>query len=447
MPSIPSIPPVTPSSGPAGTPSPVPAGADVSPGDAGSAGTAFPPIGGGGRLPTSRAVGRTAYYRVLDLVNRLVPKAPGTVVLHSSVDVEDGVLAVIEECRRRHVDVTVLLEDPRRAATLESLAGPVRTVPLRSLRGRLRFLRASTAMTTGRLYGSRVPPASQQVVALWHGEPPTKVTGRFEGRGGLACTFAPVCSTVGRAYRAAEFGLPPLQVPIVGAPRNDRMLRADRTSVRAALLGEQADRPTLVWMPSYRVGQYGAEHRVDVAGARSGLPYSPQELRRIDDWLHERGARVVVKVHPRDAQAFAAEDHRALRVLRPGELEDRGLTLYPALAAFDGLITDMSSVWVDYLLLDRPMVFAFPDAQDYRDGRGLNLEPYEQWVPGPFAEDVDQLLAALGDVLEGRDPMADERRRARLRFHRFLDDRSTARLLDGLRLGTRPASGPAALRP
>jgi hypothetical protein len=34
--------------------------------------------------------------------------------------------------------------------------------------------------------------------------------------------------------------------------------------------------------------------------------------------------------------------------------------------------------------------------------------------------------------------MADERRRARVRFHRFLDDGSTARLLDGLRLG-RPA--------
>jgi CDP-glycerol glycerophosphotransferase (TagB/SpsB family) len=122
-------------------------------------------------------------------------------------------------------------------------------------------------------------------------------------------------------------------------------------------------------------------------------------------------------------------------VLTQGDLERQGLTLYPALAAFDALITDMSSVWVDYLLLDKPMVFAFPDSDQYRNGRGLNLEPYDQWVPGPFAQDVDSLLSALGDVIDGRDPMAEERARTRVRFHQYLDDQSTVRLLDGLGLG------------
>ena len=397
---------------------------------------AFPTIGGGGRVPSSSSSGRRLFYRGLDLLNRLLPKTPNTMVLHSSVDVEDGVLAVIDECRSRGVRPIVLMEDTERAPLLQSLAGPVSTAPLRSLRGRLHYLRAPHVMTTGRLYGSRPPPPSQTVVSLWHGEPPTKVTGRFEGRNGLACTYAPVCSTVGRAYRAAEFDLSPLQVPIVGAPRNDRMLQADRVAVRQALLGQDAHRTTFVWMPSYRVGQYGREQRVDVAGQSPGLPFSHEDLRRVDDFLFERGARVVLKIHPRDVNSIT-EEYRAIRVLAPDELERRGLTLYPALAAFDALITDMSSVWVDYLLLDRPMIFAFPDADHYRHGRGLNLEPYEHWVPGPFTEDVDSLLVALADVLEGRDTMAEERGRARLRFHRYIDDRSTVRLLDGLQIGRR----------
>lgn len=393
--------------------------------------SAFPPIGGGGRLPSASSAGRRLVHRCLDLVNRLVPKDAGSLVLHSSVDVEDGVLAVIAECRARGVSPTVLLEDASKAAVLTTLAGPVRAVPRRSMRGRWRFLRASHVLTTGRLYGSRTPPPSQVVVSLWHGEPPTKVTARFEGRAGLACTYAPVCSTVGRAYRAAEFDLSPLQVPIVGAPRNDRMLQADAAAVRVALLGDDAHRTTFVWMPSYRVGRYGSELRVDVAGQTPGLPFSRAEVRAIDDWLFQRGARAVVKVHHRDEGGFT-DDYRALTILRHGDLERQGMTLYPALAAFDALITDMSSVWVDYLLLDKPMVFAFPDAENYRHGRGLNLEPYDRWVPGPFAEDVGSLLSALGDVIDGRDPMADERGRARVRFHQFLDDRSTARLLDGL---------------
>jgi len=274
------------------------------------------------------------------------------------------------------------------------------------------------------------------VVSLWHGEPPGKVTGRFEGRGGLLCSYAPVCSTVGRAYRAAEFNLSPLQVPIVGAPRNDRMLQADAAGVRRALLGDDADRTTFIWMPTYRVGHYDGELRVDVAG-NPGVPYTPAEIRRIDDWLVEHGARVVVKVHHRDVNSFT-DDYRAIRVLTQGDLEREGLTIYQALAAFDALITDISSVWVDHLLLDKPMVFAFPDVEAYRQGRGLNVEPYEQWVPGAFTTDVDGLLPALGDIVDGRDPMREERARARVRFHQYRDDRSTVRLLDGLGIGSAP---------
>lgn len=395
----------------------------------------FPVIGGGGKMPSAASLRRRLVYRVLDQVNRWMPKKPDTMVLHSSVDVEDGVLAVLAECATRGVRATVLLEDPERAPLLAALAsGPVRTLPRHSLRGRLAFLRSAHVVTTGRLYGSRMPPPSQVVVSLWHGEPPAKVTGRFEGRGGLLCTYAPVCSTVGRAYRSAEFDLSPLQVPIIGAPRNDRMLQADAASVRRALLGEDADRTVFVWLPSYRVGHYDGELRVDVAG-HSGVPYTRDEVRRIDDWLFERGARAVVKIHHRDVNSFT-DDYKALRVLTQGDLERQGLTLYPALAAFDALITDMSSVWVDYLLLDKPMVFAFPDSDQYRNGRGLNLEPYDQWVPGPFAQDVDSLLSALGDVIDGQDPMAEERARTRVRFHQYLDDQSTVRLLDGLGLGS-----------
>lgn len=184
--------------------------------------------------------------------------------------------------------------------------------------------------------------------------------------------------------------------------------------------------------PSYRVGRYRTGLRSETADPQA-VPFPPEDLRRLDAWLLERDARMVVKVHHRDAGAFG-DGYRAIRVLHQGDLEAGGRTLYPALTAFDALITDMSSVWLDYLLLDRPMIFAFPDVQAYRDGRGLNLEPYEDWVPGPFARTVEEMISAMGDVVDGLDTMAGERRLARLRFHRFHDDRSSERLLDGLGL-------------
>jgi CDP-glycerol glycerophosphotransferase len=369
----------------------------------------------------------------LDAVNRVVPKTPDRVVLHSTIDLEDGVFSLADELHARGWTPTVLLERPSRAARVQRHAqGRVRTVPKKSARGVLEFLTARFAFTTENLYGDREPPASQVVVNIWHGEPPAgKVTALLSpGQSGLHCTYAPVTSTLGRVFRAAEFGLHPLRVPIVGAARNDRMLRSDGAAVRR-LLGEEAGRPLLCWLPSFRTGSWEGRTRRDALHSHPGVPFAPEDVHKLDGWLAEHGARMLVKLHPHDVASFSG-DFQAIRVVTQEEMQDLGLTVYTMLPAFDGLITDVSSIWVDYLLLDKPLVFAFPDIEDYRQGRGLSIEPYEEWVPGPFVRDLDGLVAALDDVVHGRDPMAAERRRARLRFHQYHDDRSAARLLDGL---------------
>jgi hypothetical protein len=64
----------------------------------------------------------------------------------------------------------------------------------------------------------------------------------------------------------------------------------------------------------------------------------------------------------------------------------------------------------------------------------MNLEPYEDWVPGSFARSIDELIGCMAVLVAGEDPTAEERGRARRRFHQHLDGRSTERLLDGLGL-------------
>lgn len=395
-------------------------------------GPAFPPVSA--RRSRSESRRSRLAYGALALANRLVPKRPEKVALHSGGDFDDGVLAVAAGLAARGLRPTVLLQDQRRRDTVRRFMPPgTRLVPKHSLRGVCHYLTAATVMTTHNVFGNRRPPASQVVVSLWHGEPPGKFVARFEGQDGLRGTYAPVCSTIGRAYRAAEFDMSPLQVPVVGAARNDRMLTADPEQLRRALLGDDAVRRVLLWLPSFRSGVWDNRTRADTGTATPSFLYSLEDLQRLDDWLVSAGALVVVKLHPRDAATFPS-GLRAIRRIGPEDLEQQGITLYPALSAFDGLITDVSSVWLDYLLLDKPLIYAFPDLDDYRSGRGLNLEPFEDWVPGPLVKDIGELIAAVADVVEHRDPMREERGRARRRLHLFRDAGSTARLLDGLSL-------------
>jgi CDP-glycerol glycerophosphotransferase (TagB/SpsB family) len=66
------------------------------------------------------------------------------------------------------------------------------------------------------------------------------------------------------------------------------------------------------------------------------------------------------------------------------DLAAAGVTLSSLLAASTGLVTDYSSVWVDYLLTDRPIAFLVPDRDTY--DRALHPVDVLDWVPGEVVD-------------------------------------------------------------
>jgi hypothetical protein len=368
-------------------------------------------------------------------LSRLVPKKADRAVVYGLPASEDGALAVQAALVARGLR-TVRLTDEAGGPGFRNAGVAYR--PKRSLRGVWSVARAGVVLTSHALYGGLRGGPGQRMVLLWHGEV-VKPVGLLDGDRGVPADVAPVCSPLGRAFRCAEFGLQPAQVPVVGAPRNDRMLRADAATVRRRL-GWRSEDPTWLWLPTYREAVRGAR-RQDGRTWGNGLPFDAPALRVLDSLLAARDLTMVVKAHPLAEQDITG-GYQNLRVLSQRDLEQRGVSLYEVLAAVDGLVTDVSSVWLDYLLTERPIVFAFPDLEEYARNRGLNLEPYKDWVPGPLVTDVEALADQLGRVTRGDDPYREQRHAARLRFHRHHDARSTERLLDLLGL---PA-GPPPLR-
>ncbi|HYP45832.1 MAG TPA: CDP-glycerol glycerophosphotransferase family protein [Propionibacteriaceae bacterium] len=327
-----------------------------------------------------------------------------------------------------------LSDAPTRAYTMPD----VRYARKLSISGLWFFWRAGLVFTSHALYGGRAAVRGQRMVLLWHGEV-VKPVGRFDGDRGIPADVAPVCSPTGRAYRVAEFGLHPRQVPVVGAPRNDRLLSAVRRDVRERL-GWAMDDVVWLWLPTYRTVVRGVG-RPAGPDTPSGLPFSGDDLAALDVLLVAENVQLVIKPHPLAQQAIGGR-YRNIRVLPQSVVEEEGNSLYEILAASDGLVTDVSSVWLDYLLLQRPIVFAFPDIEEYRLRRGLNLEPYEDWAAGPIVADVDAFARALARLRGSADPYAHRREAMLKRFHSHVDANSAERLLDWLGLsGPRRAGG------
>jgi len=365
---------------------------------------------------------------------RITPKRRKKIVIHSVPDFEDGALAVLDELLARGYEPLILLEKPlpHDANVSDLVERGVTFAEKNSTRGRLHYLTAEIVFTTHGPFRAHSPAGNQRVVYLGHGEPLAKGAGYWIGDEAVRATVAIASTTIGRAFRCAQQGLRPEQVLLVGAPRNDRLLRSDRELMRRAIGDLLPDQTTtlFVWLPTFRRNVVGALDGIDRGTA---MPLDPEGLQRIDRWLAAHRAAILVKPHPL-SRSYPAGAFERIRTIDEAALRDARLSLCSILAAADCLITDASSVWVDFLLLGRPLICCFPDLDEYRSTRGLNLEPYEAWFPGPFVADADGLLAELARVASGADPYAEKREWLTRALHFHRDGKASPRLLDALGL-------------
>jgi len=130
--------------------------------------------------------------------------------------------------------------------------------------------------------------------------------------------------------------------------------------------------------------------------------------------------------HPFDGDADPDSD--GARFERIVTLSDEDLPdIYPLLKETAVLITDYSSIFFDYLLLDRPIVFAPFDIQQYVTvERGLFYD-YDQVTPGPKATDWPDVLRLLCEAVQN-DTWSAKRREVCTLFNKFKDGNNSERV-------------------
>ncbi len=155
---------------------------------------------------------------------------------------------------------------------------------------------------------------------------------------------------------------------------------------------------------------------------RKGLP-SPFcrdifDLARLDAFAGRNTLVFVIKLHP--LQKVSTQKYTNILFYTP--LAD----IYPALPLFDLLVTDYSSIYFDYLLLDRPIIFFPYDLQTYiTEDRELLFE-YEKMAPGPICQSQDELETAL--IKGGQEEYSTKRKTVCQLVFDHLDNGASTRL-------------------
>ncbi len=106
------------------------------------------------------------------------------------------------------------------------------------------------------------------------------------------------------------------------------------------------------------------------------------------------------------------------------------------LRSFDVLVTDYSSVYYDYLLLDRPVIFLPYDLERYTRSPGFFL-PFEEIVAEARPDTQAGFLSALGRALDQPEAESAERHRVRQLVYTHVDASATERVLTFLQADLR----------
>jgi CDP-glycerol glycerophosphotransferase (TagB/SpsB family) len=213
---------------------------------------------------------------------------------------------------------------------------------------------------------------------------------------------------------ATAYGIPRERIEALGLPRNDLLFERDaRTEAQLAAFSGKI----VLYAPTFR----------DWTTRSDFLPVPGLDVHELNRLLEDEDATLLVRPHAFEASAAAA----TLAAAASSRIVQADSGLFPdvnqLLPFVDVLITDYSSIYFDYLLLDRPIIFAPWDLHAYTEKRGFMLN-YDAHTPGAKVVSPTQFLSTLRKELAGLDPHRVERGQARSLFHKHLDAGNCARL-------------------
>jgi CDP-glycerol glycerophosphotransferase (TagB/SpsB family) len=199
----------------------------------------------------------------------------------------------------------------------------------------------------------------QVVIGLWHGIPLKKI-GIEIGNKMPNSTFSLISSSskaflMERAYSKLE------KKPIFinfGLPRLDLLKTMNQESkIRDG---------KLLWMPTYRNSIIG-EIRADGFVNDLGLGMNNPELILLDKFFLDKGIYVELLLHPMSGASVPDE----LSAIHLSSFDRKSQSLYRFINNFDGLITDYSSIAIDFLVTKKPLYIFTPDYEIYEKSRGF----------------------------------------------------------------------------
>ena len=286
-----------------------------------------------------------------------------------------------------------VINEPELRNSLSYKYGKQYFIETESIQGIRQALSAGVWFTSAGLpaYGTGLHK-KRLIINLWHGVPLKKIAlldpnlkkaARIYFKKIFSENYTCILTTSHELIplMARSFAVSEDKIKVWGQPRNDGLFQ--KNDCREILGQLFSDLPeytkTVLYAPTFR--DYG---QVQL------FPFKDFDQEQLEAFLEEKNMLLFIRTHVAEQGSAAPYLGKRIRFLGNEQAED----VTGILNIFDCLITDYSSIYIDYLLTDKPMIFLPYDRQQYLDGRGMNFD-YDDVTPGPKPETFNDFLDAL----------------------------------------------------
>lgn len=376
-------------------------------------------------------------------INRLVPKKKNQIVFHSIPDFEDNANSLfrymqdIEEIHEKY-SMIWLITNKKFLKKLKQKN--IKAYEKFSLKGLYCLLRSKYIFVTHNTFIT-LKSENQILINLWHGMPLKSMlfTDKSEDNHYLGWVkkfidnvdIFVATSPVMKIALASCFFTDPRKIYLTGQPRNDKLFDKNVKQTLSDLTNIDVSEyeKIILYCPTFRISKKyidGVPLKMNIFN----FEYFDDKI--FEDLLIKNKVLFLLKFHPFEEKIFLSEfsNKKSSNIIfiTNEMLQEKFLDLYDILGAVDILITDYSSVYFDFLLLNRPIIFTPTDIEEYSKKRGLVLEPYDFWAPGPKAINIEKFLFELKKCIENPDYFGKERELVNNIINKYNDNKSCERV-------------------
>lgn len=317
---------------------------------------------------------------IVNSLNFLLPKLKDKIVFIGYPDYDDMLRGLILQSDLSKKNFHVLIKD-------ESIIRPnwlndrCKIVRKNSIKGLFHLVTSKRVyFTHGILNGFKLLNENRQlVINLWHGMPLKRI-GYMDNKSDFpAFHYTLATSDFFSDIIQRSFKVNIEKVLISDLPRNIVLKRRIPSKKLERIIS--GNKNIIVWLPTYRVSNVG-DIRKD-SSSTSLLGIDNLDLDKLNRELSGANIELFIKPHPMAKfDDIKIDEFDNIDIIDEHWLAESDLTLYQLLSYSAALITDYSSVYVDYLSLNKPIIFVMTDEDEYKDHRGFSFDVKSEGLPG-----------------------------------------------------------------